>query len=171
MAGLAPSWMKCRAALAIARVFQAGGLAFLFVPINTIAYIGLPPGKSNNASALINAMRNLGGSVGISFVTTMLDRRSQFHQTRLVEHVAPYSAAYRTAIDHAARHFAQRGSSPAVAKQQAFGSITQTLLAQAQMLSYLDVFKILAIGALACIALTFFLKRMNPADQGAPHGH
>ena len=101
--------------IAIARVFQAGGLAFLFVPINTIAYIGLPPGKSNNASALINAMRNLGGSVGISFVTTMLDRRSQFHQNRLVGDVSPFHLAYRRAIANAARHFIQVGASPAIA--------------------------------------------------------
>jgi DHA2 family multidrug resistance protein len=157
--------------IAIARVFQAGGLAFLFVPINTIAYIGLPPGKSNNASALINAMRNLGGSVGISFVTTMLDRRGQFHQNRLVGDVVPFKAAYREAIDHAARHFVQFGASPAAAGKQAFASVTQTLLQQAQMLSYLDVFKMLAIGALAGLPLALFLKTIRPEDRGKGEGH
>ena len=157
--------------IAMARVFQAGGLAFLVVPINTIAYIGLPPGKSNNASALINAMRNLGGSVGISFVTTMLDRRGQFHQNRLVGDVAAYHAAYRQAIARAAGHFVELGASPAIATRQAFASITQTLLRQAQMLSYLDVFKLLAIGSLAAIALAVFLKTMRPEDRGQARGH
>ncbi|HEY2584887.1 MAG TPA: DHA2 family efflux MFS transporter permease subunit [Tepidisphaeraceae bacterium] len=157
--------------LAMARVYQASGLAFLFVPINTIAYIGLPPGKSNNASALINAMRNLGGSVGISFVTTMLARRSQFHQNRLVGDIASYHAPYRQALAHAADHFIQQGASPPDAQHKAFASITQTLLQQAQMLSYIDVFKLLAIGALACVLLTLFLKRMNPGEPGEAHGH
>lgn len=157
--------------IAIARIFQAGGLAFLFVPINTIAYIGLPPGKSNNASALINAMRNLGGSVGISFVTTMLDRRGQFHQNRLVGDIAPFRAAYRQAIAHAARHFVQSGASPVAASQQAFASVTQRLLQQAQMLSYLDVFKMLAIGSLVALPLAIFLKRIRPEDRGKGGGH
>lgn len=157
--------------IAIARVFQAGGLAFLFVPINTIAYIGLPPGKSNNASALINAMRNLGGSVGISFVTTMLDRRGQFHQNRLVGDIEPFKAAYRQAIHHASAHFTQFGASPVIAGKQAFTAITQTLLQQAQMLSYIDVFKMLAIGSLAGIALTLFLKKIRPEDRGKAQAH
>ncbi len=68
----------------MARVFQAMGLAFLFVPINTAAYSGLPRDKNNAASGLMNLARNIGGSVGISFVTTGLARRAQVHQVRLV---------------------------------------------------------------------------------------
>ncbi len=65
-----------------ARVYQASGLAFLFVPINTVAFTDLPEGKSSKASALINLSRNLGGSFGISLAQTLLARRTQFHQTR-----------------------------------------------------------------------------------------
>ena len=63
----------------LARCFQTFGLAFLFIPINTLAYSGLPPGKNNNASALLNVSRNIGASFGIAMVITMLARRSQFH--------------------------------------------------------------------------------------------
>src|SRR5262249_15297901 len=70
--------------VALARVLQAAGLAFLFVPINTAAYSALPREKNNAASGLMNLARNVGGSVGISFVTTMLDRRTQFHLARLM---------------------------------------------------------------------------------------
>ena len=63
----------------LARCLQAVGLAFLFVPINTAAYAYLPREKNNAASGLMNLARNIGGSVGISFVTTMLDRRTQKH--------------------------------------------------------------------------------------------
>jgi DHA2 family multidrug resistance protein len=151
--------------IAWARVFQAGGLAFLFVPINTIAYIGLPPGKSNNASALINSLRNLGGSVGISFVTTMLARRSQFHQNRLVDRVSDYSLSYRGAIGHAATNFLHHAAALPDATRQAAGSIYQTLQGQAIMLSYIDVFRMLAYGALAGIVLAVFLKKMKPGGE------
>ena len=68
--------------VATARIFQAIGLAFLFVPINTAAYAFIPRNKSNAASGLINLARNIGGSIGISLVTTMLARRAQFHQAQ-----------------------------------------------------------------------------------------
>ncbi len=63
------------------RVYQSIGMAFLFVPINTLCYIGVPQEQNNQISSMINLMRNLGGSFGISFVTTMLARRAQVHQT------------------------------------------------------------------------------------------
>jgi hypothetical protein len=81
-----------------ARIIQASGLAFVFVPITTVAYVGLPPGKNNNASALINLMRNMGGSFGISLAQTWLARRTQFHQARLVGHFTPYNSQYQGAL-------------------------------------------------------------------------
>ena len=77
------------ATLAWARIYQSVGLAFLFIPVNTIAFLGLPPGKNNDASAIINMMRNLGGSFGIAIATTILARRQQLHQNVLVGHVTP----------------------------------------------------------------------------------
>src|SRR5580698_7668686 len=80
----------------MARVYQAMGLAFLFVPINTAAYSGLPRDKNNAASGLMNLARNIGGSVGISFVTTGLARRAQFHQVRLVENLNSANAQFQS---------------------------------------------------------------------------
>ena len=74
--------------VAIARVFQAVGMAFLFVPINTAAYAFLPREKNNAASGLMNLARNIGGSVGISVVTTMLDRRAQVHLNDLASNLS-----------------------------------------------------------------------------------
>jgi DHA2 family multidrug resistance protein len=153
--------------IAMARVFQAGAMAFLFVPINTIAYTGLPSGKSNNASALINLMRNLGSSVGISVVTTMLDRRSQFHQERLVGSVTPYAYAYRAAIRSAQSTLIRRGAYPGAAMKQSLGTIYATVQNQAATLSYLDVFKMLAIAALAMVFLVGFLVRFKPGQARA----
>ena len=72
----------------VARIFQAVGMAFLFVPINTAAYAFLPREKNNAASGLMNLARNMGGSVGISVVATMLERRTQVHMTDLSSHLS-----------------------------------------------------------------------------------
>ena len=77
----------------MARVYQAAALAFLFVPINTLVFADLPPEKNNAASGLINLSRNIGGSVGISFVETMLARRSQVHQTYLSQNLSSANGA------------------------------------------------------------------------------
>ena len=134
-----------------ARVFQAIGLPFLFVPINTIAYSGLAPGKSNDASALLNAMRNLGGSFGISFGTTLLARRGQFHHARLDEWLTPFAQNRTAHLFH---------SLPALdaAVQQ-----------QAGVLSYIEIFWILGVIAAVFIPFTFLLGRTKPGEEGGGH--
>jgi DHA2 family multidrug resistance protein len=149
--------------LALARCMQAAGMAFLFVPINTVAYTGLPPGKSSNASALINTMRNLGGSFGVSVATTLLDRRSQFHQDRLVTHLTPYDSPYAQALRAAGAHLRDTGAA-AMARARATGEIYQMMLAQASMLSYMDVFRVLSISAMAVIVLVLFMKPSDPRE-------
>jgi len=139
--------------VALGRMFQAAGLPFLFVPITTVAYAGLPPGKSNNASALINTMRNLGGSFGISVATTVLARRGQFHHARLAESITALAPAYQA-----------RGPSFSIQ------ALIQTVQRQAQMLTYIDIFNLLAIVAAAAIPTTFFLRQLKPNQpQGAGH--
>jgi DHA2 family multidrug resistance protein len=138
-----------------ARMFQAVGLAFLFVPINTLAYSGLPPGKSNDASALINLMRNLGGSVGISVVQTMLARRSQFHQSRMIENIT---------YDNPIFYRLTRGSGPG---HTTVGKIFAVISQQAEMMSFIDVFKVLSIAAFCSIPAVFFMKRLKPGEKSA----
>ena len=98
---------------AIARVFQAVGMAFLFVPINTAAYAFLPRDKNNAASGLMNLARNIGGSVGISLVTTLLDRRRQVHMTDLSSHLSPSNPALQSMIRGASGAMQAHGASPA----------------------------------------------------------
>jgi DHA2 family multidrug resistance protein len=147
--------------LAIARVFQAAGLAFLFVPINTLAYANLPPAKSNNASALINLMRNLGGSVGISVGATSLSRRSQIHQNDLVASLAPTSIPFQRHLHTLTQRFAAHGSGPVEAHNRALTSIMGEVQKQAAMLSYLDVFVILMLACLVAAAMCVFLKTVD----------
>ncbi len=142
-----------------ARIFQAAGLGFLFVPINTVAFVGLPPGKRNNASALINLSRNIGGSFGISLCQTWLSRRSQFHQSRLVEHLTPYNMTYVAALKNFAARLHHQGSGTVAGSDQALGSIYNAVQQQAAMLSYLDVFWTMMLGTLAVILIVFMLRK------------
>jgi MFS transporter, DHA2 family, multidrug resistance protein len=136
------------------RVFQCIGLPLFFIPLNTIAYGNLPPGKNNNASALMNLMRNLGGGIGISVASTLLIRRTQLHQERLASR---------------ATHFYQ----PFVHFMNARGGFTAnniigfygSLQIQATMLAYLDVFKIMGIGCLVVIVLLLAMRNVKKGKQ------
>ena len=81
-----------------ARMLQSFGLAFLFIPINVSAFAYVPKEKMNMGTGMINLARNIGASVGIATVTTMLQRRTQYHQSQLMEHVNSLSVAYHNAI-------------------------------------------------------------------------
>src|SRR5712671_1803919 len=116
---------------AIARMLQAVGMAFLFVPINTAAYAFLPREKNNAASGLMNLARNIGGSVGISFVTTMLDRRTQVHMTDLASHLSAANPALRSMLLGVSQAIRAHGASAAAATPSAFFPIPHTAAIQA----------------------------------------
>ena len=155
--------------LAIARVYQCIGLPLFFVPLNTIAYSDLPKGKSNNASALMNLMRNLGGSVGISVAITLLERRTQFHLNRLVSHTTIFDHAFRRSVGNLTAVFIKAGSGPTAGHTQALMLLNRTVEQQAEMNSYLDIFKVMAVGSLAVLVLVIFLKKIHHGVK-APDG-
>jgi DHA2 family multidrug resistance protein len=147
---------------AIARVYQAIGMAFLFVPINTAAYAYLPREKNNAASGLMNLARNIGGSVGISLATTMLDRRTQVHLNDLSRHLSASNPAFQSMLQGATQAMEARGASAAFATRQAYALIQGTVQAQATMLAYLDDFRLLGFAILAMIPLVFLMKKGKP---------
>jgi len=126
------------------RVFQSCGIAFLFVPINASVYNGVPPEKNNQVSGIVNLARNMGGDIGISLVTTLIARRSQFHQARLVEHVVP-SGALDARIAAIAQHLQQMGIGAVQSTKMAYGQIYAEVIKQAQTLAYLDVLVLFSI--------------------------
>jgi DHA2 family multidrug resistance protein len=158
------------ATIAWARVFQSIGLGFLFIPINTVAYYGLPREKNNNASAIVNMMRNLGGSFGIAIVTTMLARRQQFHQNVLVSHVTPFSSAYETTIQSMQQAYTTTTNNAADALLQAQAALYAIVQRQAAMLSYLDAFLMLSVVFGALVPFVFLLRR-PAASAEAPPAH
>ena len=153
-----------------ARVFQMVALPFLFIPINTAAYAGLAPGRTNQASALINVARNLGGSIGISLANTEIAQRAQFHQARLVENVFPSSLAYQQTARDAARYFTAQGVSAAHAQHLAVGWIGHMVQSQSILLAYIDVFWVSALFAASMVPVVLLL--LKPVDpHAAPVGH
>ena len=150
-------------------IFSRAGTAFLFVPINVMAFYFVPPGKMNNASGLINLARNIGASTGISFVTTMLDRRAQFHQDVLSSNLNGGSPFYQHAIVHITREMMTRGMDGVRAAQQAHATIYLQLQRQAMMLSFVDNFWFMSMVCLCVIPLMFLMKkRKGPPGPRAP---
>jgi DHA2 family multidrug resistance protein len=154
---------------ALARVVQAAGLAFLFVPINTVAYAYLPREKNNAASGLINLARNIGGSVGISTVTTMLDRRTQVHRANLSAHLTPGNPQFQMMLRGATQALQTHGSQSALASRQAYGLVNGMIERQATMMAYIDNFFVLGIACILIIPLVFLMKKARPG--GELHAH
>jgi MFS transporter, DHA2 family, multidrug resistance protein len=152
--------------IATDRMIQAAGLGFLFIPINTVAYVGVPPEKNNNASALINLARNLGGSVGIALLTTLLARRTQYHRSMLVENISAYKETYRSAVGPLQEHMLKHGGSAEQALQKAQAVLEHQLHQQAQLLSYDDCFRLLVVVFISLIPFVFLMNRPNVSGQG-----
>jgi len=138
------------------------GMAFMFVPINVTAFYFIPKEKMNSATGLINLARNIGGSVGIANVTTLLARRAQVHQAILVSHLTPLDPAYQSAISGASRFLMQQGSSATQALHQAQGLVYGNLVRQSTMLAFIDAFRLLGLTFLGMIPLLFFMKKAKP---------
>ncbi|HTV58638.1 MAG TPA: DHA2 family efflux MFS transporter permease subunit [Verrucomicrobiae bacterium] len=146
----------------ILRLIQVFGLGFLFVPINLASYIGMPPEKSNSVAGLVNFMRNIGSSVGTSMVTTIIARRAQFHQARLVGDITPGTTGFEGTARALAAHLIASGMQAERALQQAYGIVYQELITQATTLAYVDTFVVLAVISGVMFLLSFALKRNDP---------
>ena len=154
---------------ALSRIYLAFGLPLLFLPVTTASYDGLPPDKTNQASALINVARNLGGSMGVALVQTILAQRQQFHQSRLVEHIVPSDIGYQQTIDAMTRYFQAQGSNASDATSQAIAWVGQTLRQQVNLLAYIDVFWSLAMIGAIMIPVALIIR---PVDLSKPaKGH
>jgi len=146
----------------MARVVQSVGLAFLFIPINVTAFAFVPKEKMNYATGLVNLARNIGGSSGIALSTTLLTRRSQFHQHNLVSHLTPLDANYQAAMQGLSQTFVQRGADSVQAANQAQGALYGLLQQQATMRAFVDVFWVLGVVFLCVIPLVFLMRKVQP---------
>jgi len=141
------------------RVAQVVGLGFLFVPISLVAYVGIAAEKNNAVAGIINFMRNMGSSVGTSIVTTLIARRSQFHQLRLVEKARVDNPNFANAAQGLTEHFMSGGLGRHEALATAYAQIYQALQEEAASLAYIDTFMFLAVAAAIMFFLSFMLKK------------
>jgi MFS transporter, DHA2 family, multidrug resistance protein len=118
------------------------------------------------ASALINAVRNTGGSIGVSLASNILAHREQFHQSRLAEHVLPSSPQYQQTLQRVTQYFLAHGFALAEAQKRAFAWIAQQAQTQAAFLAYIDVFWVLMLLALLAVPLALTLRKVKLG--GAP---
>ncbi len=152
------------------RMVLGVGLPLIFLPIITASYDGIPPAKIDQASALINAARNTGGSIGVALVSNVLSHREQFHQSRLVENVIPSNVPYQTTLQQVTKDFTSHGSSLAQAQHQATAWIGQQVQAQASFLAYMDAFWVLMVIALMAVPLALLMRNVK-LGAAAPAAH
>ena len=153
------------------RIFQVSGLAFIFIPISTLSYVGVPMTKNNQISGISNFIRNLGGSVGISMLTTFLARQSQVHQNNMVAHTTPFDAPFRNMVNGLAAMMRANGSGPVLATQQAYTQVAGMIQQQAMTLAYKNAFLIVAVLVACLIPLPLILKRPQAGAEAPPPGH
>jgi DHA2 family multidrug resistance protein len=151
----------------VLRMLQVVALPFVFIPISTLNYVGVPATKSNQISALSNFARNLGGSAGTALLTTYIARGSQVHQAALAANVIPGSPAYVNFMDRVKEILMKGGMPAGAAKNAAVGQAYRMMLRQATMLSYKNAFLILSI-AVVCLSPLPFLMRLPPKRVARP---
>jgi MFS transporter, DHA2 family, multidrug resistance protein len=152
-----------------ARNIQAVGIALFFVPLSylTMAYISKE--HMNNASAVFNLLRNLGGSFGVAFVTTLLARRAQFHQARLIENLTPYNLTYQAALERAKEYLAPKYLGLYDVTSTAGAALYKLMLQQANAMAFYDVFHAQALLFFGLAVLMWIMKK-PPMGAKTPEG-
>jgi DHA2 family multidrug resistance protein len=151
------------------QIISGLAMGFVFVPLTVMATGTLTAEQMGNATGIFNLMRNIGGSIGIAAVTTMLARGAQTHQAAMVSHLTPYDPAFQQRLQELAAAFGARGN-PMTATQQAYGAIYETLVGQATLLAYIDNFRLLAFLCLLCVPAALLFRRVR-ARKAAPLMH
>ncbi len=156
--------------MARSRMLFGLGVPLVFIPIVAASYDGLPPGKTDQASAMLNAARNTGGSLGISLVQNVLWDREQFHQSMLVGQALPSGVQYQDTLHQMTNYFVAQGSGLWQAQHQAIQWVGQQVQAQASYLGYMDAFWLLTLISLAAVPLALTLRKVK-LGGAAPAAH
>jgi len=148
------------------QITQGVGMAFVFVPLTTLTMAPIPKAETGYATSLYSVMRNIGSSMGVSFVTTWLARRSQFHQNILAAHVTPESLQAQQTLEQARQVFMHAGSDWATATHQAQAEVYAMVQQQASLLSFIEVFRLMGMLFFAVIPMMLLMRR----EAGREHG-
>jgi DHA2 family multidrug resistance protein len=154
--------------LAWPRLVQGIGMGCIFVPLQMLALASVPIGQLPNATALFSVVRNIGGSVGVAISTTLLSRRAQTHQSALVAHINIWDAETAERLRQWTDHFAARGADTVTAGRQAMAMLYRETQLQAQVLAFVDDFRVLALMYAGLVVLVLLMRRVRPAPAQAP---
>jgi DHA2 family multidrug resistance protein len=155
------------ATAAMLRTYQAIGLPLIFLPSNTLAYVGVPREKGNQIASMNSFVRNIGGSIGIAVISTSITRQIAKHQNFLVAHAVPGNRAFDQLANGMAQSLAQQGVGHPL--QSAYARITGMIVRQATTLAYIDVMSFLTLMVLVLIPFVLIMKRPKTAVRGAGH--
>jgi DHA2 family multidrug resistance protein len=153
------------------RIVMGVGLAFLFVPLATVIVSFMPREKIGAATGVFNLMRNIGGSFGIAGVTTVLARRAQFHQARLIPHVSPFDADYQHILREGVGKLVATGEPLWLAQKQAVGIAYAQVLRQATTMAFIDCFWLLGVAIIVIMPLVLIMRRPPGSAGPVPGAH
>jgi DHA2 family multidrug resistance protein len=151
------------------RVVLGIGMGFFFIPLTTLTMSGIKKEDMGNASGIYNLLRNLGGSFGVAFVTTILARRTQYHQAHLIEHLTPYDFSYQSALNQGVQTFQQKGVPAVQAQQGSLSNIYNQMLRQASMMSFNDAFHLVCLIMILIVPLVFLMRQGKTPVQTELH--
>ena len=151
------------------RCMQAIGMAFLFVPIQTLSYSGVEPQKFNQVSGIMNLARNMGGDLGITFVTAFIAHRSQTHQATLQPHDTPYDPQFQAQLAAMTAAMQHAGASAVDASHRATAAVYRQLVLQATQLAYLDALWVLGIVSACMIPIAWISSRPQGRAPAGAH--
>jgi DHA2 family multidrug resistance protein len=141
------------------QINQGAGMAFVFVPLTILTMESIPKAETGYATSLYSVMRNIGSSVGISFVTTWVARRSQFHQSILAAHVTPYDLRSREFLGQVREFLFHQGFDYNTAGHGGLGVLYGMLQQQAALISFIEVFRIMGFLFLATVPLALLMRK------------
>ncbi len=149
------------------RIYLGIGMGLLFIPLTTLTLSSIPKPQMGNATSIYNLLRNLGGSFGVAFSTTMFARRAQFHQSRLTEHLTWFDRGFRDAVEWGKSMLPGRGIPEAAAEGTSLKMIYGQVVRQATVLGFNDAFWILSV-LMACVLPCLLLMRRPDHQNGPP---
>jgi DHA2 family multidrug resistance protein len=155
--------------LRTALLVRAAGQPLIMVPLSTVATAGLAPNQAGSASGLFNMMRNLGGSIGIAAIATLLTQRQQFHSNRLGESISNFNPATQERLNQLTQYFVSRGSDLASAQNQALAAIDNVVRREAYIQAFNDCFYFIGFALLVSGIAVLFFKKVKAEGVSAGH--
>ncbi len=151
------------------QLVRAFGQPLMILPLTSIATANIEKEQAGSASGLFNMMRNLGGSMGIAALSTLLTRREQFHSQRLGDAINLYSPQTQQRINQLTQFFTSRGADASTAHNEAIKSISNVIRREAYVMAYNDCFYFIGIALLVCGIALLFCKKAKAGASAAAH--